>query len=372
MTLWHDHTSVTGQKSNSGLIAEQSREGINDFSIDDSNVYIQSLQQTTGSNPFITYSFNFSTSPFNFIENMDIDNDSPVLVESQASHLLAFHEFQPVQSNVSTVNSSMSFPSQSSHHDMPRRFLTSSLPTSVPAMSLSQSQSQSQPQSQLQPIQPQPQFQSQPHSQPPTDSQHVTTVVMPTVTDRMVQSVHIPPQSVHVPSQQSLSSRSLVSPPDSVSTNHGLYQNHGVTLSERQGPIFENPGSKSPIFSDMSRSRQVRTADQLFLQNQGHALMHSDHTAPVVPTASTDITARRQGLFHQHGSDPSSESDDADSDPSSDSPPPDRTDEQAKQLLFLEIWNWPTLLISGCMYDVYGSLSKPLPSCTSCHDVSTS
>jgi hypothetical protein len=47
---------------------------------------------------------------------MDIDSDSPVLVESQASQLLAFHEFQPVPSNVSTVNPSMSFPSQSSHH----------------------------------------------------------------------------------------------------------------------------------------------------------------------------------------------------------------------------------------------------------------
>ena len=75
MTLWHDHTSVTGQKRNSGLVAERRREGINDFSIDDSNVYIQSLNHTTGSNPFITHSFNFSTSPFNFIENMDIDND---------------------------------------------------------------------------------------------------------------------------------------------------------------------------------------------------------------------------------------------------------------------------------------------------------
>jgi hypothetical protein len=71
MALWHDHTSVTGQKSNSGLVAEQSREGINDLSIDDSNVYIQSFHHTTGSNPFIPQSINFSISHFNFIDNMD-------------------------------------------------------------------------------------------------------------------------------------------------------------------------------------------------------------------------------------------------------------------------------------------------------------
>jgi hypothetical protein len=122
MTLWHDHTSVTGRKCNSGLVAERRREGINDFSIDDSNVYIQSLTHITGRDPFITHSFNFSTSTFNFIENMDIDRDSTVLVESQASQLHAFHEFPPVPSNVSTETPSMSFPSQSSHHDMPRRF----------------------------------------------------------------------------------------------------------------------------------------------------------------------------------------------------------------------------------------------------------
>ena len=71
MTLWHDHTSVTGQKCNSGLVAERRREGINDFSIDDSNVYIQSFHHTTGSNPFIPQSINFSISHFNFIDNMD-------------------------------------------------------------------------------------------------------------------------------------------------------------------------------------------------------------------------------------------------------------------------------------------------------------
>ena len=71
MALWHDHTSVTGQKSNSGLVAEQSREGINDLSIDDSNVYIQSFHHTTGSNPFIPQSINFSISHFNFIDDMD-------------------------------------------------------------------------------------------------------------------------------------------------------------------------------------------------------------------------------------------------------------------------------------------------------------
>ena len=236
--LWHDHASVTGQECNSGLFVERRREGINDLSIDKSNVDIQSLHHTTGSNPFITQSINLSTSSINFIENMDMN--IPVLVGSQPSQ----HECQNV---VSTEAPSMSFPFQPSHRDLLIRFSTSSWPSSVTAMSQPQSQSQFQPQSQPQPIQPQHQSQSQPHSQPQPDSQHITIVAMQTLTDQMV-------QSVYVPHHHSISSRSLVSSVRgqshqdslSISSTHGLSPNQ---LPERQSPIFENSGIESPIFS---------------------------------------------------------------------------------------------------------------------------
>ena len=240
----------------------------------------------------------------------------------------------------------MSFPSQLSHRDLPIRLPTSSLPSNVTA--LSQPQSQSQFQSQPQPTQPQ--F----HSQPQSGSQQVTINAMQTLTDPVVQSVHVPH---HHPT----SSRSLVSSVRgqsqdslSISSTHGLCKNQLVEFPERQSPIFENPGVESSNFSEMS----VRTADNLFLQSQSQAPTHSTYTGSSLSTA----LARRHGLFHNNDHDSSSDSDDADSDPSSDPPPSDHNDEQDEKLLSLEIWNWPTLLISGCMFDVYGSLSKPIPS----------
>ena len=110
----------------------------------------------------------------------------------------------------------------------------------------------------------------------------------------------------------------------------------------------------------MSRPQQVRTDAHLFLLSQGQALTHSTHyvsslstaSASVVYTAPTFITARRQGLFHNN------DSDDADSDPYSDQHPSDydkgRSPVNVKgeaHLMFSEIWNWPSLLISGCMHD---------------------
>ena len=256
MALWHDHASVTGQQSNSGFFTERRREGINDLSIDKSNVNIHSLHQTTGNDPFVTQSINLSTSPINFIENMDMD--IPALVGSQPSQ----HECQPSQHGCQNVMSteapSMSFPSQLSHRDLPIHLPTSSLPSSVTAMS--QPQSQSQFQSQPQPTQPQHQSQLQSH--PQSDSQQVTIVAMQTLTDPMV-------QSVNVPHQNSISSCSIVSSvrgPShqdslSISSTQGLCKIQLVELPERQSPIFENSGVESPNFSEMSRLQNVRTAD---------------------------------------------------------------------------------------------------------------
>jgi hypothetical protein len=291
MALWHDHTSVTGQKSNSGLVAEQSREGINDLSIDDSNVYIQSFHHTTGSNPFIPQSINFSISHFNFIDNMD----NRTSVRSQS--ILPPPPLRERQVVLPTENPPTILPSQ--HHISHREVLTH-LCTSSSLLTL-------------------------------------------------VKSVHVQQH------QNSISSRPLYrqsifnSHQDSKSSTHGLFQNQNleitsVQLPERQSPIFENSGLESPNFAEMSRPQQVRTDDHLFLQSQGQALTHSTDyvsalstaSASVVTTAPTYITARRQGLFHNNGQDSSSDSDDADSDPYSDPHPSDYDDEEEALLMSRE------------------------------------
>ena len=248
MALWHDHASVTGQKSNSGFFTERRREGINDFSLDKPNVHIQSsFHHTTGSNSFIPQSINFSISHFNFIDNMD----NRTSVGSQSILLPPpLHEGQVV----------LLLPSQ---HHISHREVSTHLCTSSSLLTL-------------------------------------------------VQSVHVQQH------QHSVSSRSLVpsvhiqSHQDSISSTHGLFQTRNleiasVTIPERQSPIFENSGLESPNFAEMSRPQQVRTDDHLFLQSQGQALTHSTDydsalytaSAPVVTTAPTYITARRQGLFHK-------------------------------------------------------------------------
>jgi hypothetical protein len=227
MALWHDHTSVTGQKRNSGLVAEQSREGINDLSIDDSNVYIQSFHHTTGSNPFIPQSINFSISHFNFID--DMDNRTSVRSQSILP-LPPLHEHQVV---LPTENPPTILPSQ--HHIFHRE-----VPTHLSA-----------------------------------HHHHFS----PLYSQSMFNSIRIQFYRVHLYRQSIFNSHQ-----DSISSTHGSFQNQNleiasVKIPERQSPIFENSGLISPNFAEMSRPQQVRTDDHLFLQSQGQALTHSTHYA---------------------------------------------------------------------------------------------
>ena len=205
MALWHDHASVTGQKCNSGLIAEQSREGINDFSLDKPNVHIQSFHHTTGSNSFIPQSINFSISHFNFIDNMD----NRTSVRSQS--ILPPPSLQVV---LPTENLPTILPSQHhiSHREVPTHLCTSS-------------------------------------------SSSLLT---------LVQSVHVQQHQHSISSRSLVPSVRVQSHQDSISSTHGLFQNQNmeiasVKLPERPSPIFENSGLESPNFAEMLRLTQVRT-----------------------------------------------------------------------------------------------------------------
>jgi hypothetical protein len=92
-----------------------------------------------------------------------------------------------------------------------------------------------------------------------------------------------------------------------------LFQNQkleikSVKLPERQSPIFENSGLEVPILQKSPVWHMYVLTIIYFAKSKSST---NSASAPVVATAPTDITARRQSLFHNNGQDSSSDCDDA-------------------------------------------------------------